>query len=75
MNFTNYEENYIKNQLDTESIKNRAEAIYERRIESSRHYEYQPVFITCEKFAGRRLVVEVDGHCITNIFFRSKVYT
>ena len=76
MNFTKYEENYIKNQLDTESIKNRAEAVYEKRIESSRHYEYQPVFITCEKkFAGRRLIVEVDGHYITNIFFRSEAYT
>jgi hypothetical protein len=74
MNFTNYEEDYIKNQLDTDSIKNRAEAIYERRIESSRHYEYQPVFLTCGKFAGSRLIVEVDGDCITGIFLRSEVY-
>jgi hypothetical protein len=75
MMFTEYEENYIINQLDTDSIYDRAEAIYERRIESSRHYEYQPVFITCGKFAGSRLIVEVDGHNITGIFLRSQAYT
>jgi hypothetical protein len=70
MMFTEYEENYIINQLDTESIYDRAEAIFERRLESSRHYEYQPVFITCGTFAGRRLLVEVNGHHITGVFLR-----
>lgn len=75
MMFTRYEENYIINQLDIDSIYDRAEAIYERRIKSSRHYEYQPVFITCGTFAGSRLIVEVDGHNITGIFLRSQAYT
>lgn len=75
MRFTKYEEDYIKNQLDADSIHDRVEKIYERRLDSSKHHEYQPVFITCGTFAGSRLVVEVDGHNITGIFLRSEVYT
>jgi hypothetical protein len=75
MMFTEYEENYIINQLDVDSIHDRAEAIYERRLESPRHYEYQPVFITCGTFARSRLIVEVNGHNVTGIFLRSQAYT
>lgn len=75
MMFTKYEEDYIEKQLDTEEIHDRAEAIYAHRLESSRHYEYQPVSITSRIFAGSRLIVEVEGHRITGIFLRNEVYT
>lgn len=70
MIFKEHEEDYIERQVDSESIRQQAEKIYERRLESLRHYEYQPVFVTCGTFAGKRLLVEVNGHNITGVFLR-----
>ena len=64
-----HEEDYIKSCVDVESVVGEAEKIYKRRLRSSRHYEYSPVFVKCGTLGGKDLLEEVSDR-ITGFMFR-----
>jgi len=65
-----HEEDYIYSRIDEDRVLQEAREVYEQRLRSERHYEYQAVIVSCGTYAGKKLLVETNGSHITNFVLR-----